>query len=81
MDSVTKGKLCDTTKLKFAITSKILYGDLTDTWNEHVATVTNEMVNKLKTDKAGTVTNYNAVRVSSAKGVQCMPNDPERAFF
>ena len=45
MDSVVKGKPYDTTKAKFLIVSTILYRDLTDTWNENVTTVTNEIVN------------------------------------
>ena len=60
MDSVFKVKPCDTTKSKFVIVSTMLYINLTYTWNYNVTVVTNLMVNKVKTEKAGVVTNYKA---------------------
>ena len=74
-DSVIKGKLYDTTKEKIVIVSAILYGDLTDTWNENMTTVTNEMANKVKTDAQGVVTKYKTARGPYVKAFeQCLLN-------
>ena len=70
-----KGKPYDTTKLEVVIVSAILYGGLTDTWNENITSVTSELVNKVKTDKAGVKTDYKATHEFSNKSFDiCLTN-------
>ena len=50
---VVKDKPCDTPKSEFVMVSVMLYGDLSDTWAEHVNTVTSELRNKKRIDETG----------------------------
>ena len=81
MYSIIKVKPCDTPKSEFVIVFAMVYGDLTDTWNKNVTAVTNKMVNKVKTDKAGRVTSYKAIRGPSAKAFDIYPVNLREQFF
>ena len=50
---VIKDKLCNTTNAKFAMVAAMLYGDLMDTWAEHVNKVTSELQTKKHMDGNG----------------------------